>query len=376
MKELNVDRTLYNIIFGEDIFNDAAAIVLYQTVFFIGHSSNLSYPEICFTSVGIFTLILLGSFSIGIVSGILTSCLIRKYERSIFEKKDKIDSLEVAFVLGSTFCIYMVTQGLGLSGIVAILFHGILLAQYGSLNLNLQTKKTVHFLINSISSVFESIVFIFLGMCSILFVFSSFSFSGDFGLKIVLINIVLVLFSRFCCILVNTSIVNKQRENRPINFKYAFVIWHSGLRGSIAYILALKYKINYSNKSGDIILHLTVFYAILSILIQGSFSRYILESFKIKDAPEDYLVNRIANQKGNLLKLKIKSCFEALKMHIAILDEQSLMPFFQRKKDDYYYHQGKNENEHIIGSEEYVQKIKILDEVKRYDNIEKWSYKI
>ena len=31
-KEMNADKTLYSLIFGESIFNDAVAIVMYKTV--------------------------------------------------------------------------------------------------------------------------------------------------------------------------------------------------------------------------------------------------------------------------------------------------------------------------------------------------------
>lgn len=76
-KEMDADENLYAIIFGESIFNDAIALVMYQTVMMMGKDGNSVGHDIL-ASIGQFNLIFIGSLLIGAVSALLISFMLKR----------------------------------------------------------------------------------------------------------------------------------------------------------------------------------------------------------------------------------------------------------------------------------------------------------
>lgn len=74
---MDADITLYTIIFGESIFNDAIAIVLYNTVA-ENADSNMGYQMEIANSVGRFFLTLIGSTLIGALSALLIAFILKR----------------------------------------------------------------------------------------------------------------------------------------------------------------------------------------------------------------------------------------------------------------------------------------------------------
>ena len=78
MKDVNADSTLYNLIFGESIFNDAVTIVLYHTVLQLKGSE--ASPALIFESIGFFILVFLGSLVIGVATAFAISWILKKID--------------------------------------------------------------------------------------------------------------------------------------------------------------------------------------------------------------------------------------------------------------------------------------------------------
>ena len=74
---MDADENLYAIIFGESIFNDAIALVMYQTVMMMGNDGRSTGHEIV-ASIGQFSLIFVGSLLIGAVSALLISFMLKR----------------------------------------------------------------------------------------------------------------------------------------------------------------------------------------------------------------------------------------------------------------------------------------------------------
>lgn len=76
-KEMNADVTLYTLIFGESIFNDVIAIVLYNIV-----STRINYhasiAQTIFEPIGEFCVIFFGSIMIGAFSALLISFILKR----------------------------------------------------------------------------------------------------------------------------------------------------------------------------------------------------------------------------------------------------------------------------------------------------------
>lgn len=76
-KEMDADITLYTLIFGESIFNDAIAIVMYRTVA-ESSGSELNYKSEISHSIGEFFLVLIGSVLIGALSALLIAFILKR----------------------------------------------------------------------------------------------------------------------------------------------------------------------------------------------------------------------------------------------------------------------------------------------------------
>lgn len=77
-KEMNADKNLFAIIFGESIFNDAVAIVMYQTVMLSGTAADATVWESIYKGAGDFTLIFVGSLVIGAVMALLVAFVLKR----------------------------------------------------------------------------------------------------------------------------------------------------------------------------------------------------------------------------------------------------------------------------------------------------------
>ena len=77
-KELDADVNLYQVVFGESIFNDAIAIVMYETVKDFGKEEDKTFSEQLVGACIQFTVILSCSVLIGAGSALIVS-FINKY---------------------------------------------------------------------------------------------------------------------------------------------------------------------------------------------------------------------------------------------------------------------------------------------------------
>ena len=123
----------------------------------------------------------------------------------------------------------------------------------------------------------ETLVFIFLGL-------GLFAFNHPYkqmGWAMVPLTIFNLCIARALNVGIVSYLVNKSRTTKKINRKFQFVMWVSGLRGAMAYALALKSTFDF--EKGPIMLIVTLIYAVISIVGVGSFMNTILEKFDVSD---------------------------------------------------------------------------------------------
>ena len=81
-KEMDADVTLYTLIFGESIFNDAIAIVMYNTVQEASLDTTKSVGVQIGTSIGMFFVVFFGSLLIGAFSALLIAFILKRQAHS------------------------------------------------------------------------------------------------------------------------------------------------------------------------------------------------------------------------------------------------------------------------------------------------------
>jgi len=148
------------LVFGESILNDAVSIVLTTTIVESGDSDVEDSSMVHQVSAGIgrFFMMFFGSAGIGTLVAMLSSLVLKYID--LYTNP----SLEFGLMLCFTYVPYALAEGLHLSGIMAILFCGIVMSHYTHYNLSPVTQITMQQTMRTMSFVCESCVFIYLGL--------------------------------------------------------------------------------------------------------------------------------------------------------------------------------------------------------------------
>ena len=259
-QSLDVHPTLYMLVFGESVLNDAVAIVMCDSV--INFDDTKSTATAIGIGIGSFLLKFTVSALIGIIFA-LSLALILKHVHL-----NRVPSLEFCTVGLFAYAPYFLAEGLNYSGIMAILASGIVMSHYAHFNLSPVTQITVQQTFRTFAFLAESCVFAYLGM-------AIFSFSHNFKPAFVIWTLILCLVGRAVNIFPISFCVNKFREHQ-IDFKKQFIMWFSGLRGAIAFALAIHLPFNLEKRRVIVSTTLVSFYSSFKSRFATYTAHYVL----------------------------------------------------------------------------------------------------
>ena len=265
-----VDERFQIIVSGESLLNDGVSIVIYSIILTIINQGSIS-PLI---GLQITALTILGGVLLGIIVG-YTVHLIFCWTH------DTYGQVLISFLVA--FGLYRVAEGLGASGVLAIVVSGLLI-NYRSRKLGGLGHETYVMLENLwefIGFLASSIAFIFIGMHLDRQVFAdSFPISlGLFTVTIVLRVLVIEILSRLM-----QSFWGKGFSR---NWKNGFS-W-AGIRGAVSIVLVL--GLRGVIPSSELIIALTFGVVILSNFIQGTSMGLFVNQWNLLCEPSDDLVS-------------------------------------------------------------------------------------
>lgn len=81
------------------------------------------------------------------------------------------------------------------------------------------------------------------------------------------------------------AISNLTRSENKINWKFQLVMWVAGLRGAMAYALAIESFSDYS--TGKVMLVVTLIYSLFSVLFIGSIFKSLITYVGVEKTEED-----------------------------------------------------------------------------------------
>ncbi|KAE9594796.1 putative cation/H+ exchanger, cation/H+ exchanger, CPA1 family [Lupinus albus] len=242
--------------------------------------------------------------------------------------------------------LYMLAEGLGLSGIVSILFTGIVMKHYSYSNLSQSSQKFVSEFFELISSLAETFIFIYMGF-DIAMEQHSWSHVGFILFSITFIGIARAANVFSCAYLVN--LVRPAHRKIPPNHQKA--LWYSGLRGAMAFALALQSVHDLPEGHGQAILTTTTAIVVLTVLLIGGSTGTMLEALDVVGGDSDsplVSVGTITNYEehsryiapsyeelsaGSTIKMKLKE-FHKSATSFTALDKNYLTPFFTSQNGD------------------------------------------
>ncbi|KAH0511047.1 Sodium/hydrogen exchanger 8 [Microtus ochrogaster] len=292
---LHVDPVLNMLVFGESILNDAVSIVLTKAA-----------PED------------------------ITFALSSEPQKPPGQHIDlrRTPSLEFGMMIIFAYLPYGLAEGISLSGIMAILFSGIVMSHYTHHNLSpvtqilmQQTLRTVAFLCGE----FHLRVSTQTGIPALVGCKLGF-FLGSRAQNPSKPKQVLVLFGRAVNIFPLSYLLNFFRDHK-ITPKMMFIMWFSGLRGAIPYALSLHLGLEPMEKR-QLIGTTTIVIVLFTILLLGGSTMPLIRLVDIEDARA-----RRRNKKDvNLSKTeKMGNAIES--EHLSELTEEEYEAHYIRQQD-------------------------------------------
>ncbi|XP_029076317.1 sodium/hydrogen exchanger 8 isoform X3 [Monodon monoceros] len=268
---LHVDPVLNMLVFGESILNDAVSIVLTNTAEGLTRKnmSDVSGWQTFLQALGYFLKMFFGSAALGTLTGLISALVLKHIDLR------KTPSLEFGMMIIFAYLPYGLAEGISLSGIMAILFSGIVMSHYTHHNLSPVTQILMQQTLRTVAFLCETCVFAFLGL-------SIFSFPHKFEISFVIWCIVLVLFGRAVNIFPLSYLLNFFRDHK-ITPKMMFIMWFSGLRGAIPYALSLHLDLEPMEKR-QLIGTTTISIVLFTILLLGGSTMPLIRFADIKDA--------------------------------------------------------------------------------------------
>ncbi|XP_077199513.1 sodium/hydrogen exchanger 7 isoform X2 [Paroedura picta] len=236
--ELHADVDLYALLFGESVLNDAVAIVLSSSIVAYqptGENVHAFDATAFLKSVGVFLGIFSGSFMMGAVTGVVTALI------SKFTKLHCFPLLETALFFLMSWSTFLLAEACGFTGVVAVLFCGITQAHYTYNNLSVESRSRTKQLFEVLHFLAENFIFSYMGLA--LFTFQKHIFSPIF----IIGAFIAIFLGRAAHIYPLSFFLNLGRRHK-ISWNFQHMMMFSGLRGAMAFALAIRDTATYSHQ--------------------------------------------------------------------------------------------------------------------------------
>ncbi|XP_028259245.1 sodium/hydrogen exchanger 7 [Parambassis ranga] len=236
--ELLVDGDLYALLFGESVMNDAVAIVLSSSIVAYqpsGANTHMFDAAAFFKSVGVFLGIFSGSFVMGAATGVVTALVTK------FTKLHCFPLLETALFFLMSWSTFLLAEACGFTGVVAVLFCGITQAHYTYYNLSEESTKRTKQLFEVLHFLAENFIFSYMGLA--LFTFQNHIFSPIF----IIGAFIAIFIGRALNIYPLSFLLNLGRRHK-IKGNFQHMMMFAGLRGAMAFALAIRDTATYARQ--------------------------------------------------------------------------------------------------------------------------------
>lgn len=168
------------------------------------------------------------SIIIGIVFGFVSAYITKR----LTSLKDH-PVREIILIFFTAYLSYVVSEILSFSGIMALFCCGFTMNHYTYYNLSKESKNGSVLSIQTISSVAEAFIYVYLGFSVVTISSNNYSFSFLF------ILLVITLIARFFSVAIPMTILWLCKYK--IQWKTSIFVWYGGLiRGAIAYALTFR----------------------------------------------------------------------------------------------------------------------------------------
>lgn len=260
-KDYSIDKSLSIKIEGESLFNDGIGIVFFLTILSIIHAG---IEEFSFSQ----TLLLFGREAIGgLLFGWMMGMIAQFFLNETKDDAKTAVMVTLVLVMGG----WAVADFIEVSAALAMVTAGITVGQWIHHQAPEELKKFAFTFWDIMDEIFNNTLFVLMGLAIILIDPSVISF------KLAAISIIIVLIARMISVSIPIFLLNSNKKrNVKGSFKLISILTWSGLRGALAFALALSLQ---DTPYGHTIIFLTYSVAAFSIIVQGLSVGKLLKHF-------------------------------------------------------------------------------------------------
>ena len=278
-KELGVPKRLSSIIEGESLLNDGISVVIFGII----SSIAISHEEFHLASgIKDFILVAFGGATVGTILGLTFSRITALVDDHL---------IEITLTTVVTYLTYVVAEYFEVSGVIAVIFAGLMVGNYGTkIGMSPTTRVSVKDFWEYIAFVINSVVFFIIGLeVSKIDIVDNYNY--------IIVGIIAVLIGRVVSVIALTPIINI--VDKKISFKWQSIFIWGGVRGALAMALALAIPKDYQYR--DMILIMTFSVVGFSLIVQGLSIGSLLSFLKI--GGRDKNLEKYEYEKGKLIAL-------------------------------------------------------------------------
>lgn len=228
---LQLNEKIYMYTFGESTLNNSVVIAIcaaiegMKTKMRAEIKVDMDYTDISIFSLETFCIYFFGSLVIGACWALFISFVIAQLSL------DDEPTIEIAFFSLSWYFPYIFWEAVGCSGVLSIFICGMMMRNYAFYSLNLYSKITIEYMVETIAFSIENFVFAYLGLWISIYY-------DKISLVYVGFGILGVLISRPLSVFIVSFIVNKFKK-KDIPISHQIVLSFCGIRGTVAFYLVL-----------------------------------------------------------------------------------------------------------------------------------------
>ncbi|XP_023379273.1 sodium/hydrogen exchanger 5 isoform X6 [Pteropus medius] len=266
-EEVHVNETLFIIVFGESLLNDAVTVVLYKVCnsFVEMGSANVQATDYLKGVASLFV-VSLGGAAVGLVFAFLLALTTR------FTKRVRIIEPLLVFLLA--YAAYLTAEMASLSAILAVTMCGLGCKKYVEANISHKSRTAVKYTMKTLASCAETVIFMLLGISAV----DSSKWAWDSGL--VLGTLFFILFFRALGVVLQTWVLNQFRL-APLDKIDQVVMSYGGLRGAVAFALVIlldRTKV----PAKDYFVATTIVVVFFTVIVQGLTIKPLVKWLKVK----------------------------------------------------------------------------------------------
>lgn len=166
LKQLQLNERLYYLVLGENLMNNAVAIILTILLLDFSGVARVTVLKIYMTTLQFFT-VLAGSTLLGILLAVLALIFVRVAKRCQLPKNTLSESqaiIEALLLLKLAYLTYALAAAAGMSSIVSIAVFSMLNDHYIKQNLNLRSQLAIKQMVMAAKAFAFTFIYPFLGM--------------------------------------------------------------------------------------------------------------------------------------------------------------------------------------------------------------------